>query len=47
MSCLRTYSQPQLHELVQTLPCNDYQWHIGTRHEGFAPVTYLIGYPKK
>ena len=46
MSCLRAYSHPQLHELVQTLPPNNYQWQIGTRHDGFAPVTYLIGYPK-
>jgi hypothetical protein len=46
MSCLRAYSHPQLNELTQTLPPNNYQWQIGTRHDGFAPVTYLIGYPK-
>jgi hypothetical protein len=47
MSCLRAYTHPQLHELIQSLPPNNYQWHIGTRHDGFSPVTYLIGYPKQ
>jgi hypothetical protein len=47
MSCLRAYSPQQLNEFTQTLPPNNYHWEIGTRHEGFSPVTYLIGYPKK
>jgi hypothetical protein len=45
MSCLRAYSNDELHELVRGLPEESYRWEIGTKGDGFSPVTYLIGYP--
>jgi hypothetical protein len=45
MSCLRSYSQQELGEIVRDLPEGDYEWEIGEECGGFLPVTYLIGYP--
>ena len=45
MSCLRSYSQLELSELVRNLPGGNYEWEIGEERGGFLPVTYLIGYP--
>ncbi len=45
MSCLRSYSQQELSELVSELPQEHYCWQWGTQGGGFLPVTYLIGYP--
>jgi len=48
ISCLRTYSPSELHELVGELDAPDYTWDIG-RYQGWTsplPVIYLIGYPK-
>jgi hypothetical protein len=45
MSCLRSYSQEELSELVRSLPEERYRWELGTQRGGFLPVTYLIGYP--
>jgi hypothetical protein len=46
MSCLRSYSVPELEGLVAGLPRNDYEWKIGEERCGLVPiaVTYLIGY---
>jgi hypothetical protein len=46
MSCLRSYSVPELERLVAALPTNEYQWNIGEERGGLVPiaVTYLIGY---
>ena len=46
MSCLRSYSLPELEGLVADLPRNDYEWKIGEERGGLVPiaVTYLIGY---
>jgi hypothetical protein len=47
VSCLRTYSVPELEELIATLPVGvGYRWHIGqVRGRGPIPVTYIIGAP--
>jgi hypothetical protein len=45
MSCLRSYSQQELSEIVCNLPGGNYEWEIGEECGGFLPVTYLIGYP--
>jgi hypothetical protein len=45
MSCLRSYSQHELSEIVRNLPGGNYEWEIGEERGGFLPVTYLIGYP--
>jgi hypothetical protein len=45
MSCLRSYSQQELSEIVRNLPRGNYEWEIGEERGVFLPVTYLIGYP--
>ena len=47
VSCLRTYSVQELHELTARLGTNDYVWSIGTVKSKTTPipVTYLIGVP--
>jgi hypothetical protein len=45
VSCLRTYRPQELRELVEKLTASEYQWEIGELSTGYAPVTYLIGYP--
>jgi hypothetical protein len=46
VSCLRTYSLRELHEIVETLGTNEYQWEIGEDASGKVPITYLMGYPR-
>jgi len=50
VSCLRTYSLPELQALVDTLPppATPYRWEIGEeRAKGTPlPITYLLGYPE-
>ncbi|HEY0759911.1 MAG TPA: class I SAM-dependent methyltransferase [Acidisarcina sp.] len=45
VSCLRTYSQQELRELVEKIPASS--WEIGESNAGLLPVTYLIGYPER
>jgi len=47
VSCLRTYSVQELHDLTARLEPNDYHWEIGTVKGKTAPIpiTYLIGVP--
>ena len=45
ISCLRAYSQPELHALVEGLSTPTYQWDIGEDRNGLLPITYLIGSP--
>ncbi len=47
VSCLRTYSVQELHELTARLAANDYQWDIGTVKIKTTPIliTYLLGVP--
>jgi len=47
VSCLRTYSTPELTELTRGLSSSGYTWEIGREKRWLLslPVTYLIGYP--
>ena len=47
VSCLRCYSPPELHELVQGF--DGYDWDIGTTRSRRSPLhmTYLIGVPRR
>jgi hypothetical protein len=45
ISCFRSYSQQELHTLVEGLSTPTYQWDIGEDRSGLLPVTYLIGSP--
>jgi hypothetical protein len=47
MSCLRAYSKDELFQMSKRLPVKDYHWQAGTKRDGFVPITYLIGYPKR
>ena len=40
VSGLRLYSVRKLEEIVNSLPPNDYVWHVGSQRQ----ITYLIGY---
>lgn len=48
VSCLRSYTIAELHELVNRVPAADrYDWQIGVaRSNGAAPITYLLGKPR-
>ena len=46
MSCLRSYSQEELNEMVRGVGARGYRWETGTQKGGFLPVTYLIGWPE-
>lgn len=48
VSCLRTYSVQELHELTEALDAKDYLWEIGELKStvGLIHITYLIGVPK-
>jgi hypothetical protein len=45
VSCLRTYRPEELHQMVEKLTANGYQWEIGEQSGTAAemPITYLIG----
>jgi hypothetical protein len=49
ISCLRAYSETELHELVSGAetdsPAGRYRWEIGEARSGLLPVTYVVGYP--
>lgn len=47
VSCLRTYSPPELRELVREFNSEGYVWEIGQERSWRSPVpiTFLIGYP--
>jgi hypothetical protein len=47
VSCLRTYSVPELRALTEGLDTRTYQWEIGEVRSmaGPIPITYLIGVP--
>jgi hypothetical protein len=47
VSCLRTYSPPELRELTKGLGDCRYYWSIGCVKRGrrWLPITYLVGYP--
>lgn len=47
VSCLRTYTVPELRALTEGLPADDYEWDIGEVKNPTSPIplTYLIGLP--
>jgi len=47
VSCLRTYSPPELRELLRGL--DTYDWQVGETRSRWSPlaVTYLVGVPKR
>jgi hypothetical protein len=47
VSCLRTYTPAELHQLIAGLGVETYHWEIGTEAVRGTPIpiTYLIGYP--
>ena len=48
VSCLRTYSVPELRQFAAELGAQDYEWEIGSLKipRSPIPVTYLIGVPR-
>ncbi len=48
VSCLRTYSEAELREMVANLSPGGYVWEIGQERSWRSPVpiTFLIGYPR-
>jgi hypothetical protein len=47
LSCLRSYSQQDLRELVSAMNTKDYRWEIGMDRSRMIAIAYLIGYPVK
>lgn len=45
LSCLRTYSQADLKELISGIESADYRWEIGEERRGWVTITYLMGWP--
>lgn len=45
LSCLRTYSQADLKELISGLESADYRWETGEESRGLVTITYLMGCP--
>jgi hypothetical protein len=45
LSCLRSYSQEDLRELVSDLGSDAYSWEIGEERGGPVAITYLVGCP--
>jgi hypothetical protein len=47
VSCLRTYSVPELARMAEGLSTTGYRWEAGREKRGLMnfPVTYLIGFP--
>ncbi len=43
LSCLRSYSLADLHELTEGLSAPDYEWRMGEQRGGPVAITYLIG----
>ncbi|HEX4036501.1 MAG TPA: hypothetical protein VHX37_00460 [Acidobacteriaceae bacterium] len=46
LSCLRSYSLEDLHELTEGLSAPDYGWEIGDQQGGPVAIRYLIGTPR-
>jgi len=45
LSCLRSYSQADMRDLVEGLTDENYGWEIGEERRGWVSVRYLIGCP--
>ena len=46
LSCLRSYSQDDMQELVEDLTDENYGWEIGEERRGLTTISYLVGFPK-
>ena len=46
LSCLRSYSQSDLRELISGMVCDDYRWEIG-EERGRICIGYLVGCPMR
>jgi len=46
VSFMRTYRPQEMLEMVDRLTASDYHWDAGELPTRFAPITYLIGYPR-
>lgn len=46
LSCLRSYSQADIAELIAGLNSESYSWQVGQDGEGILRITYLIGSPE-
>jgi hypothetical protein len=47
LSCLRSYSQADLRELIAAFTAEDYRWEAGEERRGMVAITYLIGCPAR
>lgn len=47
LSCLRSYSQADLKELISGMESDDYRWEIGEEHGGRVPISFLVGCPQR
>jgi len=47
VSCLRTYRPQELRDMIERLTSCQYNWEIGELAGPRAPVTYLIGHPRR
>jgi hypothetical protein len=49
VSCLRTYSVPELQEMTKSIDAKGYTWEAGEvkAQNAPVPVTYLLGYPER
>jgi len=45
LSCLRSYSQADLKELISGMESDDYRWEIGEEYGGSVPISFLVGSP--
>jgi hypothetical protein len=45
LSCLRSYSQADLEELVSGMKADDYRWEIGLERGRMVAIACLVGYP--
>jgi hypothetical protein len=46
LSCLRSYSQADMAELITGLDSESYSWQVGQDGGGILRITYLIGSPR-
>ena len=45
LSCLRSYSEADMEELVAELKAPDYAWEVGIDRGGLVEIQYLVGVP--
>ena len=45
LSCLRSYSEADMRELIAELKAPDYAWEVGIDRGGLVEIQYLVGVP--